>query len=413
MSNALAIAAVTATIQRLLTSRVPADLPPDLSPALSIADLTVTTQPPDKARGTATNNQLNLFLYQTALNGSLRNMDMPGQIRSGESGNPPLPLDLYYLITAYGRNHDDVIGHILLGQALRVLHDHPLLGADELRLALPGGDVHLQVERVRIRPQPLSADEMSKLWTTFQTNYRISAAYQISVVLIESLRPGRTPLPVLRQGEADRGPTALPNLTPPLPTISAIELPERQFAARLGEPITLRGFHLDGDDVRLLWDHPRLFEPRALPLGAIGTPTAITATVPPTATDWPAGLYAVSARIARAGDQIRTTNSVPIALAPTITLEPTNAAPGDLTLTVTVQPDVLPEQRAALLFGAREIPAPPRPAPTDTLTFNIPDLTTGDYVARLRVDGVDSIPYEIGGTPPRLQFASSQTVQIA
>lgn len=413
MSNALAIATVTATIQRLLTSRVPADLPPDLPAPLSIADLTVTTQPPDKARGTATNNQLNLFLYQTAINGSLHNMDMPPHIRSGESAGPPLPLDLYYLVTAYGRDNDDVVGHILLGQAMRVLHDHPLLGAEELRLALPGSDLHVQIERVRIRPQPLSADEMSKLWTTFQANYRISAAYQIGVVLIESLRPGRTPLPVLRQGEEDRGPTALPDLTPPLPTISAIELPERQFAVRLGETIRLRGFHLDGSAVQLLWQHPRLDDPRTLPLGAITTPTELQATIPTTATDWPAGLYAVSARIERTGEQTRATNSVPIALAPTITLSPTNAAPGDLPLTVTVQPEVLPEQRVALLFGAREIVAPPRTAATDTLQFTVLDVDADQYVVRLRVDGVDSIPYEIAGMPPRLRFAATQTVTIA
>lgn len=412
MSNGLAIAAVTATLQRLLTSRVPVDLPPELPVALSIADLTVTTQPPDRARGTATNNQLNLFLYQTSISPALRNMDLPRSAPPGESALPPLPLELYYLITAYGRDNDDVVGHILLGQAMRVLHDHPLLGAEELRLALPGGDLHLQVERVRIRPQPLTADEMSKLWTTFQTQYRISAAYQLGVVLIESMRSRVAALPVLRQGEDDRGPVAQGNLAPPLPTIRTIELPARQFAARLGETITIRGAHLDGDDVRLLGEHPRLLDTRELPLGAIATPDVIVTTLPTTATDWPAGVYALSARIERAGDQPRTTNSVPLAIAPTITLAPLSAPPGDLTLTVTCRPDVLPEQRVALLFGAREVRAEALAAPTDTLQFTIPDLTAGEYVVRLRVDGVDSIPYEISGTPPRLQFAADQTVVI-
>src|SRR5262249_45338435 len=35
-------------------------------------------------------------------------------------------------------------------------------------------------------PQPLSTDEMSKLWTAFQTHYRSAAAYEASVVLIDS-----------------------------------------------------------------------------------------------------------------------------------------------------------------------------------------------------------------------------------
>lgn len=412
MSNALAIATVTAALQRLLTSRVPADLPAALPAALSIADLTVTAQPPDKARGTNTNNQLNLFLYQATINPSWRNMDMPRQVRPGESALPPLPLDLSYLVTAYGRDNDDVVGHIVLGQAMRVLHDHPLLGADEIRLALPGNDLFVQIERVRITPQPMSPDEMSKLWTTFQTNYRVSAAYHVGVLLIESLRPSRAPLPVLRQGEDDRGPTAQPDLTPPFPTIGEVLLPDRQYVVRLGDTITVRGFHLDGD-VTLQWAHPRLANPRTLPLGTIASSTELNATLPAGATTWPAGVYALSALVDRPGDQPRTTNAVPIALAPTIALNPASASPGALTLTVTVQPDVLPDQRVSLLFGDREILAPERAAATDTIAFTVPDVVAGEYVARLRVDGVDSIPYETGGTPPRLQFADSQKVTIA
>ena len=61
-----------------------------------------------------------------------------------------------------------------------VLHDHPLLGAEEINGALPESDLDQQVERVRITPQPMSVEEMSKLWTTFQTQYRMSAAYQAS-----------------------------------------------------------------------------------------------------------------------------------------------------------------------------------------------------------------------------------------
>ena len=189
MSNPLAIAAVTATLRNLLTQGVTTD--PDL------ADATVTTQPPDKARdGNNNANQLNLFLYQTMLNAAWRNMDMPRQVKPGETGQPPLALDLHYLITAYGRNNDDVFSHHLLGRAMRILHDHPLLGEAEIKAALPDNDLHEQVERVRITPQPLSLEEMSKLWTTFQTQYRISVAYEVGVILVDSSRDASAPLPV-------------------------------------------------------------------------------------------------------------------------------------------------------------------------------------------------------------------------
>ena len=86
MSNALAIAAVTATLHAILGQGVAADT--DLN------DTTVTTLPPDKARGTVTTNQLNLFLYQILPNAAWRNMTVPQQVRPGETGMPPLALTL-------------------------------------------------------------------------------------------------------------------------------------------------------------------------------------------------------------------------------------------------------------------------------------------------------------------------------
>ena len=32
---------------------------------------------------------------------------MPGRVRPGETGPPPLPLTLHYLLTAYGEDDDD------------------------------------------------------------------------------------------------------------------------------------------------------------------------------------------------------------------------------------------------------------------------------------------------------------------
>ena len=100
MSNALAIAACTATLRNLLLAGIPA-----LDSSLS--DLQVTTQPPDLARRNVTTSQLNVFLYQTVVNAAWRNLDMPRQVRPGETGAPPLPLNLHYLLTAYGRGEND------------------------------------------------------------------------------------------------------------------------------------------------------------------------------------------------------------------------------------------------------------------------------------------------------------------
>ena len=119
MSNDRAIAAVTATLRNMLFQAVSNDA--------ELAGATVTTRPPDRARqGGATSNQINLFLYQTSVDAAWRNQDPPG-IRPGEFGQPPLPLVLSYLMTAYGEDDDEVLAHRLLGVGMQLLNDQPLL----------------------------------------------------------------------------------------------------------------------------------------------------------------------------------------------------------------------------------------------------------------------------------------------
>ncbi len=152
MSNPAAIATVTATLQNLLTAVTP----------------TVTTKPPASARKGSTGEQINIFLYSIQLNAAFRNAPMPHEFRSGESAHPPLPLALKYLVTAYGLNDDDISGQELLGRAMILLHDHPLLGPSDIEGITPDSGLQDQVERVRITPESLSLDDMSKLWTSFQ-----------------------------------------------------------------------------------------------------------------------------------------------------------------------------------------------------------------------------------------------------
>jgi Pvc16 N-terminal domain len=419
MSNALAIAAATATLRNLIIRGVP-DLP----------DNNVTTLPPDKAvNGTTTRDQLNLFLYHTLPNAAWRNRDLPSQVKPGETGQPPLALNLYYLITAYGAGDDETRSHRWLGEAMQTLHDHALLGSQEIRDALPDNDLYEQIERVRITLQPLSLEEMSKLWTTFQTQYRISVAYEASVVLIESRQAKRTPLPVLTIGASDRGAIVRPDVTPPLPpfpTLTSVELPDLypQPSIRLGERLTLQGYHLDGDSVTVQLNNPRLTQPQELvPQPTDATATEISVQLPnpgdpndanaPTST-WVAGVHTVAVIVSRAG-KTQATNELPFPLVPLITtVSPTSAPPGNVTLTLTCQPKIRPEQRAVLLFGDREVLASPHAAPTETLTFQLEDAIAGEYFVRLRIDGVDSVLItRTADTPPQLVFDPNLQVAIA
>ena len=402
MSSPSAIATVTSTLRNLLTNAAHEDD--------ELLDTTVTTQPPGIARNGIETNQLNLFLYSTVVDTTFSNSPMPGQTKNGESGMPPLALVLKYLITSYGRANDDVSGHRLMGRSMSALHDHPILGKSEILAALPDNDLHNQVERVRITHDVLSVDDMSKLWTSFQSEYRLSTGYEVSVVLIESTRPAKTPLPVLK-----RGITVQPGLIPPFPAITEIELPKQQTSALLGDTLIINGNHLDGDTILLRFVHPDLSSPIDVPAIMGGTENLISVQIPDNPVDWPVGFYTIEVAISKAGEQDRNTNSLPFPLSPIIvSITPANPVSrdgsGNVTLTLTCKPEVRPDQRAALLLGDREVLAEAHIIQTDTLVFIVEDAPVGSRFIRLRVDGIDSLLVDRNVSPPAFDSAMGVTI---
>jgi Pvc16 N-terminal domain len=415
MSNALAIAAVTSTLRNLLDSI-------NLDTNTGLGHVNVTTKPPDEARDNTNPNQVNLFLYQVLPNAAWRNMDIPQRVKSGESSVPPLALNLYYMLTTYGLDNDDTFGHRLLGLAMTILYDHPLLGAQEIKAALPNpidSDLENQVERVRITLQPLSVDEIFRLWSGFQTQYRVSVAYEVAVVLIDSTRPSKTPLPVLTRGKNGRGVTSQADMTPPFPTLITATPPNQQTSIRLGETLTLDGFHLDVQNPAVHFTHQRLGTTQHLSLEAGGTANEVTVKIPANdPNNWPAGFYTVEIVYTRDDGAAATTNELSISLAPTITAiaPPTVTKDGtgkitDVVIQLQCSPAVQQDQHVALLLGDQEVPVSPFTATTQQLSFDAGAVPAGDYLVRLRVDGVDSLLIDRSVIPPI--FDQTQKVTIA
>lgn len=390
MSNSLAIAAVTATLRNLLDSKINASVVDDPSTDPGLAGTGLSTKPLDKAR-TGSSNQVNIFLYQTATDAAWQNRDLPQQTRPNEQGRPPLALVLNYLITAYGAGDDDQMGHRLLGRSMSVLHDHAVLGPSEIKAALAGNDLASQIERVRIAPLALSVEEISKLWTVFQAPYRVSAAYQVSVVLIDSNVPTKAALPVLKRGQDNRGVTSQGSLDSPYPNLTSLGLPALQPSVRLGQTVQVMGAKLSGTAQSILLQHSRWDAGvEVLPSGT-PTDTDIDVVIPNVPAAWPAGLYLASALVQRPSESYRrSTNALPLMVAPAITSAlPLSATVGS-TLTLSCSPEVLPSQRASLLVGDREIPAQAHPTQTSSLSFLLPPDLSGSFFLRLRVDGIDS-----------------------
>lgn len=401
MSNERAIAAVTATLKNMIFRALSAD--PDL------AGTEVTARPPDRARqGGVSGNQLNLFLYRTSIDPAWRNQDPP-ELRPGESGQPPLPLVLSYLMTAYGENDDEVLSHQLLGVGLRVLNDRPLLAPNDIAAALPGSELEHQVERVRITPHPIPLDEISRMWATFQTGYRISVSYDVSVVLIDNTTPVRVPLPVLARSSKDSGPSVLGGLAPVLELAFA---PGGRPAARPGDEIMLVGRHLDGvSEINV--SGRRLRQPMPLAPSAIDERT-LTVRLPD-APALPAGTVLIRAVAPAASGQRLVSRAVPLSLAPAITGDLPVAATltqGATSLRVQCDPPVEPDQTVALIVGERVVPGVPGlpgSEPRSELRFELANFVANSYPLRLRVDGQDSLPV----TTDLLTFDEAQRVVLS
>ena len=164
MSNALAIGAVTAVLRDLLNNGlIDHDIP------AAVGDVAVSALPPDRVVSSSNGedpNQLNLFLHRVTPNVGWRNANLPTFDQNGRRvSNTPLGLDLHYLLTAYGS--EDFHAEILLGYAMQLMHDTPVLRRDAIRRALEapspvGGDyvaAHLPGSLRRRARGPSRADQ--------------------------------------------------------------------------------------------------------------------------------------------------------------------------------------------------------------------------------------------------------------
>lgn len=401
MSNALAIAAVTATLRNLLQAAISPLVPGAL----------VTVRPLDRARENMTVDSVNLFLYNTGPDAAWRNADLPG-VKPGEPASPPLALTLSYLVTSYSHADDDLISHRLLGGAMSALNQTPVLDPAAIKTALAGNDLYLQTERVKVTPDLLDVEEISKLWTAFQTNYRISAAYCVSAVLIQNPVGAPAPLPVLTRGPGDRGPAAQPSTAAP-GVLRSVAPADGQLSARLGGHIVLTGDELGGTSVRARLTNQRRAMTVTVP-AVSATGSSVQVQLPGNPAAFPAGIWTAQAVISRAGQPDLVTNGLPFGVAPTVTNLPltvTRNASGTAAITLDCQPQVGSDQDCALLLGAQPIaPESPRPALASTLSFTVPHAVPGTYPVRLRVDSVDSLLVDATAVPPA--YHPSQVVVI-
>ncbi|HEX7362542.1 MAG TPA: DUF4255 domain-containing protein [Bryobacteraceae bacterium] len=422
MSSALAIAGVSAVLQYYLTNLYAQPTTP------FGGAVRVSAKAPDLVQEAFTagspENQVNLFLHQVTHNAGWRNQDQPSAGPDGMTrlSNPPLALDLHYLLTAYGS--EDWQAEALLGFALLMLHENPVLTRHDIGYAIshlpahdpanplstPLGAVGLadQIEMLKITPSALGREEMAWLWTALKADYRPTFPFQVSVVLIEPQNAAVAPLPVLL-----RQITVEPDLTP-FPNIITVIPPGGEPAAALGDPVTVTGSHLLNATGVVLNNSLRGIQ-QTQPLVSAAANTSLQFKPPNLNApgELAAGIYDLSVQVPLAAGPT-VTNSLPFAIRPSIdTWAPGGPiASGNTTVTVPCSPFLRPGQEVFLIIGDQLAAADAFTAPTNAPSFTYPNLqaTAGLVRARIRVDGIESRIVDRTTTPPSFTGPQVQVV---
>jgi hypothetical protein len=171
----------------------------------------VTLLPPgDKLPDSA---GVNLYLYRVSESPFSRNQPWPGDRKTPKSNRPALGLQLYYILTPLASKLEDADSsfsegddaHTMLGMAMSTLQENPILNQTHLPAlpasgtlsATPGFDADTVLpdfllnsfEQIKIMLVPTNLEELSKIWATINQPYRLSVAYEVSLVEIEPTLP--------------------------------------------------------------------------------------------------------------------------------------------------------------------------------------------------------------------------------
>jgi hypothetical protein len=432
MSNALAIAGVTAVLQYYLNNlyaSVANNFP---------STVTVSCLAPDQVQsaivgGTPdTENQVNLFLHQVTHNAAWRNVELASTSSDGTKrlSSPPLALNLHYLLTAYGSEYWQ--SEALLGYALMMLHEAPVLTrldiADAITMLtnppppltppypsnkltgfLNTAGIADQIEMIKITPESMSREELAWLWTALKADYRTTFPFQVSVVLMQPAQATSFALPVLK---TVFGPATQPTPGPaPLQPaqIFAVQPPNSQTGAQPGDTVTVTGEFLTGA-MKVSITNAR-YGVQLTPSTSNVQSGSLTFVLPPDAAgEYPASVYDLTVQFMDPTDTfvLQTTNTLPIAIAPSLPTQAAMTTPSGSGTMVTISgftPVVWEGQEVVLALSTLTTPltsvsapaqpftGPPNSPAVASLNFLFDDglPTSVGLLGRLQVDGVISL----------------------
>jgi hypothetical protein len=279
---------------------------------------------------------------------------------------------------------------------------------------LKDSDLANQIDLIRFVPLTLSLEELSRVWSVFlQVHYVLSVAYRASVVLVEQQVTARPALPTRRFNLI-----AIPLRQPYIGGV----VPQAGEGAPIipGSSVFVVGQGLQDVVTRVDIDDA------TIPVTEVRA-TRISLTLP---TNLTAGPHGIQVRhgvdIGAPGVQHLTfaSNLGTFALQPIITqtagtynitisnVTGSGNAPRSATIDIDVAPNVGPRQTATVeLLTTQGVAytflALPRSGSVAQLRFAISEVTAGDYLFRVRVDGAES-PLELDAN--RIPIAPKETI---
>lgn len=125
---------------------------------------------------------VSIFLYRVFVNHNNRNPAGRADV-AGRRFRPMLPLDLYFLLTAWAK--DASLQHTIAAWMMRVLEDYPSLPSGLLNHR--GVDVFRPDETVELAAAELETETLFRIWEVIVNNaYQISVPYIARNVRVES-----------------------------------------------------------------------------------------------------------------------------------------------------------------------------------------------------------------------------------
>lgn len=398
MSNHLAIATITATLQRILQHSIQMD----------VDGASVTTTKPENVGGGTPETGINIYLYHIKRNSTRGNADMPGRQRRGEGvKRNQIGIDLFYVLTFYG-NDNELEPQRLLGSALRTLEDRGVLSpqiiretiADPAYPHLAESDLGDRLDQIRAEFLSISTDELSKIWSVFfQTSYALSVVYKVTTVLIEGEEPLQRALPVRKKNFS-----LFPTYLAQQPTIQQVISHSGRYKPILtSSTLLIRGKTLaaPGTQVRI---NGHLINPSQI------KPSEIRVNL----SSIPQNLLQAGVQPLQISNQSNSSNGVttllesnvfPFVLRPTIEeiniaqLQELDNEKYSGAIDITLDLIVAPKQRVVLLLNHQTLDqshsylfeAGKRVTDSSTVRFLVRNIQPGNYLVRVQIDGAESI----------------------